>query len=103
MKSLFAICLALAGLATAVGQTSPAPTSKSPAAEATTLTAEERTKAIDYLNQPEKDFLAAINGVSEAQWKFKAAPDHWSIAETAEHIAVTEQFIWDLVTGKIVK
>ena len=67
------------------------------------MTTEERNKAIDYLKQTQKDFLAAIDGVSEAQWKFKAAPDRWSIAETAEHIAVTEQFIWELVTGKIMK
>jgi hypothetical protein len=85
-------------------QTPSAPAvSKTSPAESATLTAEERTKAIDYLKQTQKDFLAAVNGVSEAQWKFKAAPDHWSIAETAEHIAVTEQFIWDLVTGKIMK
>jgi uncharacterized damage-inducible protein DinB len=101
---LFAICLAVAGVAAAPGQTSPSPASKTTAPEsATTLTPEERAKASDYLKQTQKDFLAAIQGVSEAQWKFKAAPDRWSIAETAEHITVTEQFIWDLVTGKIMK
>jgi len=67
------------------------------------LTPEERAKAIDYLKQTQKDFLASIEGVSEAQWKFKAGPDRWSIAETAEHIAVTEGFIWELVSGKIMK
>jgi hypothetical protein len=104
MKTLlFAICLAVAGFSTAPGQTSPSPVAKSPAQEFATLTTEERNKAIDYLKQTQKDFLASIDGVSEAQWKFKAAPDRWSIAETAEHIAVTEQFIWELVTGKIMK
>jgi uncharacterized damage-inducible protein DinB len=99
---LLAICLAV-GVATAPGQTSPSPAAKSTAQESATLTAEERAKAIDYLKQTQKDFLASIDGVSEAQWKFKAGPDRWSIAETAEHITVTEQFIWDLVTGKIMK
>src|SRR4051812_48969608 len=102
-KLLFAICLAVAGVATAPGQASPSPVSKTTALESATLTAEERTKAIDYLKQTQKEFLSSIEGVSEAQWKFKAAPDRWSIAETAEHITVTEQFIWDLVTGKIMK
>src|SRR4051812_30933738 len=98
MKSLlFAICLAVAAVSTAPGQTSPSPVSKSSAPDSATLTAEERTKAIEYLKETQKDFLASIAGVSEAQWKFKAAPDRWSIAETAEHIAVTEQFIWELV------
>src|SRR6185436_6164496 len=100
---LFAICLAVAAISTAPGQTSPSPVAKSPAQESGTLTPEERKKAIDYLKETQKDFLAALDGVSEAQWKFKAGPDRWSIAETAEHIAVTEQFIWELVTGKIMK
>lgn len=100
---LFAVCLALAGMSTALGQASPSAVSKSPAQEAATLTPEERTKAIEYLKQTQKEFLASIDGVSEAQWKFKPAPDRWSIAETAEHIAVAEQTIWELVTGKIMK
>jgi len=104
MKTLlFAVCLAVALVANAPGQTSPSPASKSSAPESTTLTPEERTKAIEYLKETQKNFLAAIAGVSEAQWKFKAAPDRWSIAETAEHIAVTEGFIWDMVTSKIMK
>jgi hypothetical protein len=104
MKSLlFVLCLAVAAISTARAQTSPSPVSKSSAPESATLTAEERTKATDYLKQTQKDFLSSIEGVSEAQWKFKAAPDRWSIAETAEHIAVTEGFIWEMVTGKIMK
>ena len=47
--------------------------------------------------------MAAIEGLSAEQWKFKAAPDRWSIAETAEHIAVTEETIWKLVSEKIMK
>ena len=104
MKSfLFAVCLAFAAMSSLLGQNSPAPASKAVAPEAATLTPEERTRAIEYLKQTQKDFLASIDGVSEAQWKFKAAPDRWSIAETAEHIAVAEQLIWQLVTEKAMK
>ena len=67
------------------------------------MTKEERERAIEYLKQTQKDFLASIEGVSEAQWKFKAAPDRWSIAETAEHIGLAEQLIWDRISGKIMK
>lgn len=103
MKSiLFALFLACAGISSLPGQTSPTVAPKEKAQEPATLTPEERTRAIEYFKQTQKDFLASIDGVSEAQWKFKAAPDRWSIAETAEHIAVTEQTIWDLV-GKIMK
>ena len=67
------------------------------------LTKEERDRAVEYLKQTQKDFVDATDGLSDAQWKFKAAPDRWLIAETAEHIAVTEQTIWELVSGKIMK
>lgn len=105
MKALlFAVGLTVLSVGSSLGQSSTATSPKAAATQdAATLTPEERAKAIDYLKQTQKDFLAAIDGVSEAQWKFKAAPDRWSIAETAEHIAVTEQFIWELVTGKIMK
>jgi hypothetical protein len=105
MKLLFASLIAVALFASPlVGQTSPAaPAPRTSPAESSTLTKEDRERAIEYLKQTQKDFLASIEGVSEAQWKFKAAPDRWSIAETAEHIALTEQTIWDLVSGKIMK
>src|SRR5258708_13079395 len=43
------------------------------------------------------------NGLSEAQWNFKPAPDRWSIAECAEHIGVTETFILNLITEQALK
>ena len=106
MKPLFYSLLAVTILTSPVyGQSSPAAAAlpKASTAESKTLTKEERDRAVDYLKQTQKDFLAATEGLSEAQWKFKAAPDRWSIAETAEHIAVTEQTIWELVSGKIMK
>jgi hypothetical protein len=38
--------------------------------------------------------LASIQGVTEAQWKFKPAPNVWSVAECAEHIVLAEDFIF---------
>src|SRR4051794_12776739 len=100
MKSLLLLLsLVFVGISSLPAQTSATPATKGAVADSSsTLTAEERNRALEYLKQTQKDFLASIDGVSEAQWKFKAAPDRWSIAETAEHIAVTEQFIWELVT-----
>jgi hypothetical protein len=103
MKVIFISLAAVVLLASpSYGQSSVA-AAKTSASEGSTLTKEERDRAIEYLKQTQKDFLASIAGVSETQWKFKAAPDRWSIAETAEHIAVAEQTIWDLVSGKIMK
>lgn len=105
MKTTFFTLLAVAVVGSSVhGQSSPAaPAPKTSTAESKTLTKEDRDRGVDYLKQTQKDFLAATEGLSEAQWKFKAAPERWSIAETAEHIAVTEQTIWELVSGKIMK
>jgi hypothetical protein len=105
MKPIFFFLLGATVLASPVcGQSSPvAAAAKTSPAPSTTLTKEERDRVIEYLKKTQADFLGSIEGVSEAQWKFKAAPDRWSIAETAEHIAVTEQTIWELVSEKIMK
>jgi hypothetical protein len=106
MKLIFIASIAVAvSVSQVCGQSSPvqATPPKTSPAQSSTLTKEERDRAVEYLKQTQKDFLAATEGLSDAQWKFKAAPDRWSIAETAEHIAVTEQTIWELVSGKIMK
>src|SRR5664279_2339259 len=100
MKPIFIALFAVAvSVSLVCGQSSPvqAIPPKTSAAAPSTLTKEERDRAIDYLKETQKDFLAATEGLSDAQWKFKAAPDRWSIAEVAEHIAVTEGTIWKLV------
>ena len=105
MRSLFLILLAVVVSGALVcGQTSPAPAEANlSAAGSDSLTDEERNRALDYLKETQKEFLAATEGLSEEQWKFKAAPDQWSIAETAEHIAVAEGMVWGLVSEKIMK
>jgi hypothetical protein len=54
------------------------------------MTAEEPAKVIQLLKQSQDEFLASISGLTEQQWTFKAAPDRWSIGETAEHIVLAE-------------
>jgi hypothetical protein len=68
-----------------------------------TLTQAERDKGVQYLQQTRDGVIAATKGLSEAQLKFKAAPDRWSVAETLEHIALAEGFIFQNVTDKIMK
>jgi DinB superfamily len=59
----------------------------------TGLSKEERKTAANYLKETKNDFLKSVKGLSDEQWKFKPAPDKWSVAETAEHIALSEDFI----------
>jgi len=72
-------------------------------AYAQSLSPQDRSFAVKYLDETKQNFLKSIDGVSEAQWTFKAGPDRWSIAEVAEHIAVSESTILSLVTDKFVK
>jgi len=68
-----------------------------------TLSPAERDHAVAELDSSRKAFLEATNGLSEAQWNFKPAPDRWSIAECSEHIAVTEALVLKLVTEQALK
>lgn len=43
-----------------------------------------------YLAQTRDGVVESVNGLSDAQWTFKPAPERWSIAETVEHLAIIE-------------
>lgn len=59
--------------------------------------ANDRESAIKHLEMTRAKFLKSIDGLTEAQWTFKPAPDRWSIAEVAEHIGISEGTILGLV------
>jgi len=67
------------------------------------LTQQERDSLVKHLGQTRQAFLDSISGLSDAQWTFKAGPDRWSIAEVAEHIAISETTIRRLLTDQIMK
>jgi uncharacterized damage-inducible protein DinB len=67
------------------------------------LTQQERESLLKHLQQTRQAFLDSISDLSDAQWTFRAAPDRWSIAEVAEHIAISETTILQLVTDKMLK
>jgi len=84
-----------AGAICLVVVTSLAQTASSPI-----LTQQERDAALKSLQSTHDAFLKSISGLSEKQWKFKPAPDRWSVAEVSEHIAVSESTIFGLVETK---
>lgn len=53
----------------------------------------DRDFALSSLHATSKLFLDSIAGLSAEQVNFKSAPDRWSIAECAEHIALSEDLI----------
>jgi len=67
------------------------------------LSPADREKGEQYLQQTRDGVVAAVKGLSEAQMKFKAGPDRWSVAEVLEHIALVEDGLFQNVTNKVMK
>lgn len=57
----------------------------------------ERKQALEWLQQSQQEFFASIDGVTEEQWKWKPAPERWSVGETAEHIVLAEAMLFNFV------
>jgi hypothetical protein len=58
------------------------------------MSPEERSRAVQYLEETRQGFLDATTGLSDAQWNFREAPERWSVADCAEHMALSEAFIF---------
>jgi len=70
---------------------------------AATLTQAERDRAVSELENSRKQFLDSVAGLSPAQWNFKPDEKTWSVAECAEHIAVSEDVIFGMITQKFMQ
>lgn len=86
-----ALQVALAGVVIATG------------AAGQNLTTAERERALQLLNDSRNGVTEAVKGLSEAQWKFKPAPDRWSVAEVVEHLALIEGMVQQGVFSNIEK
>jgi hypothetical protein len=64
-----------------------------PKADAPTMSAAQRKLILDRLESSASNFLDRIDQLSDAQWKWKPAPDRWSTAEVAEHVTITERLL----------
>ena len=65
------------------------------------MTKAERAELIELLNKSEKEFLQAVEGLSEQQWSFKPGPDRWSVAECTEHIVLAEALLFETATTSL--
>jgi len=76
-----------------------------PAASAQTadpkMTKAERAELIELLNKSEKEFIQAVEGLTDQQWAFKPGPDRWSVAECAEHIVLAEALLFETATKSL--
>jgi hypothetical protein len=57
------------------------------------LAASDLEQARLYLEQTRSYVVGATRGLSDAQWKFKPAPDRWSILEVVEHMVVVQELV----------
>jgi hypothetical protein len=55
------------------------------------LTAQELQQARVFLEQTRNTVIGATKGLTEEQWRFKPAPDRWSIAENLDHIVIVQE------------
>jgi len=67
------------------------------AADEGKVSADERAKVIKLLKDSQAETLEALEKLSDAQLKFKPAPDRWSVLECAEHIMLSEGLLFDAV------
>jgi uncharacterized damage-inducible protein DinB len=65
------------------------------------MTRAERAELIELLNKSEKEFLQAVESLSDQQWSFKPGPDRWSVAECAEHIVLAEALLFETATKSL--
>jgi len=60
------------------------------------MTAEERAAIVKQFEDTKANLLKEVNGLSEAQMKYKPAPDRWSVADCLEHITVSEKGLFEM-------
>ena len=73
------------------------------AVSAGTLSKQERDALVKELKKSEKMLKDATKGLSGEQWKFKAAPERWSVQDCLEHLTLTEDFILNRVRNDLLK
>ncbi|THU39180.1 DinB family protein [Niastella caeni] len=65
------------------------------------ISKKERSYAAKLLKETEKGVKDQVKGLTEAQLKFKPAPDRWSIEECVKHIAKSEEALWQMTESAI--
>jgi hypothetical protein len=67
----------------------------------TSISDKEREFAAGFLGDAEIKLIETVKGLSDAQLKFKAAPDRWSVEECLMHIAYAENALWKVAENQV--
>ena len=65
------------------------------------MTTDEREFVVGELAASEARLVEAVRGLTEQQWRFREAPERWSIAEVVEHLVVWESCMLGAVRGAL--
>lgn len=60
------------------------------------MTLAERAELIELLQKSEREFMDAVDGLTDAQWSFKPGPARWSVGEVAEHIVLADALLFNV-------
>lgn len=67
------------------------------------LTASERTAAVDLLTESSWALRSATTALTDRQWRFEPAPGRWAIADIVDHLARSEDAVFQLVTAQLLQ
>jgi hypothetical protein len=65
------------------------------------MTPGDRQRLLAHLEMTEAWLVSELEGLSEAQLRFKMSPESWSITEVAEHLAIAEPQYWKNLTDSM--
>jgi hypothetical protein len=63
----------------------------------------DRKEGLAQLDRTRNGVVEAVKGLSEAQWRFKPAPERWSVAEILEHLALAEDMLLAHISKKVMQ
>jgi DinB superfamily len=58
------------------------------------MTQGDRQRVVAHLEMSESWLVSELEGLSDAQLKFRPTPESWSITEVVEHLAIAEPQYW---------
>jgi DinB superfamily len=61
------------------------------------MTHDERAKVIKLLLDSQKEFLNAVEEISDTEWNYRPSPSEWSVGLVAEHIVLTQDAIFSII------
>jgi hypothetical protein len=67
------------------------------------MTSQERDLLLDLLVSSQQTLLATVVRLTTKQWSFNPGEGRWSIAECAEHLALSEEALLGIVRGQILE